>query len=51
VTGRVVVINGEVTLAPGARIDGELVVTGGEVRGADSASGGGALKLYRTCRV
>ena len=38
VTGRVVVINGEVTLAPGARIDGELVVTGGEVHGADSAS-------------
>jgi hypothetical protein len=47
VTGRVVVINGDVTLAPGARIDGELVVTGGEVRGADSASVGGSLKLYR----
>ncbi len=47
VTGRVVVINGDVTLAPGARIDGDLVVTGGEVRGADSASVGGALKLYR----
>lgn len=47
VTGRVVVINGDVTLAPGARIDGALVVTGGEVRGADSASVGGALKLYR----
>ncbi len=47
VTGRVVVINGDVTLAPGARIDGELVVTGGDVRGADSASVGGALKLYR----
>ncbi|HEU4585454.1 MAG TPA: BamA/TamA family outer membrane protein [Gemmatimonadaceae bacterium] len=47
VTGRVVVINGDVALAPGARIDGELVVTGGEVRGADSASVGGALKLYR----
>lgn len=47
VTGRVVVVNGDVTLTPGARIDGELVVTGGEVRGADSASVGGALKLYR----
>ena len=47
VTGRVVVINGDVTLVPGARIDGALVVTGGEVRGADSASVGGALKLYR----
>ena len=47
VTGRVVVINGDVTLEPGARIDGALVVTGGEVRGADSASVGGALKLYR----
>lgn len=47
VTGRVVVINGQVTLVPGARIDGELVVTGGEVRGADSASVGGALKIYR----
>ena len=38
VTGRVVVINGDVTLAPGARIGGELVVTGGEVR----VTGGGA---------
>jgi hypothetical protein len=47
VTGRVVVINGDVTLAPAARIDGALVVTGGQVRGADSASVGGALKLYR----
>lgn len=47
VTGRVVVINGDVTLAPGARIDGTLVVTGGQVRGADSASVGGALKLYK----
>lgn len=46
VTGRVVVINGDVVLVPGARIDGELVVTGGEVSGVDSASVGGALKIY-----
>lgn len=46
VTGHVVVINGAVTLRPGARIDGDLVVTGGPVTGLDSASVGGRLQLY-----
>ena len=46
VTGRVVVINGDVTLLHGARVDSELVVTGGTVDGADSTSVGGAIKIY-----
>lgn len=46
VTGRVVVINGNVTLLPGARVDSDLVVTGGTVRGADSTTVGGRLRLY-----
>lgn len=46
VTGRVVVINGDVDLSPGARIDGGLWVTGGAVIGADSATIGGPIKVY-----
>lgn len=46
VTGRVVVINGDVTLLHGARVDSELVVTGGTVDGADSTTVGGAIKVY-----
>ncbi|HTL94135.1 MAG TPA: hypothetical protein VL157_01250, partial [Gemmatimonadaceae bacterium] len=46
VTGRVVVINGDVTLLHGARVDSELVVTGGSVDGADSTTVGGAIRVY-----
>ncbi|HEY7878235.1 MAG TPA: BamA/TamA family outer membrane protein [Gemmatimonadaceae bacterium] len=46
VTGRVVVINGDVTVLPGARVDSDLVVTGGKVRGVDSTSVGGHLRVY-----
>ena len=46
VTGRVVVINGDVTLLHGARVDSELVVTGGAVDGADSTTVGGPIRVY-----
>ncbi|HEU4641689.1 MAG TPA: BamA/TamA family outer membrane protein [Gemmatimonadaceae bacterium] len=47
VTGRVVVINGDVTIRPGGRIDGELLVTGGRVLGADSATVGGRVRVWK----
>lgn len=46
VAGRVVVINGDVTLLHGARVDSGLVVTGGTVDGADSTTVGGTIKVY-----
>jgi hypothetical protein len=46
VTGRVVVINGDLTLRPGARIDGDVVITGGDVSGIDSAVVGGSVTVY-----
>jgi hypothetical protein len=47
VTGRVVVINGNVMLHAGARIDGDVVITGGTLMGADSATIAGSVKIYR----
>jgi hypothetical protein len=47
VTGNVTVINGDATLRPGARIDGDLVVTGGQAKGVASGSVGGVIKVYR----
>src|SRR5438874_1136795 len=38
VVGRVVVINGDVALRPGARVDGGILVVGGTVAGKDSAA-------------
>lgn len=46
ITGHAVVINGDVTILPSGRIDGDLVTTGGTVRGADSSTVGGTLRLY-----
>ena len=46
VTGRVLAINADVLLRRGARIDGDLLVVGGEVEGADSASIGGEIRVY-----
>ncbi|MDQ6888381.1 MAG: BamA/TamA family outer membrane protein [Gemmatimonadota bacterium] len=43
VTGRVVVINGDVILRPSARIDGDLWVAGGVIDGADRAHIGGLV--------
>lgn len=47
VTGRVVGINADVRLMPGARLDGGLLVVGGEVAGQDSATIGGDVRTYR----
>ena len=46
VTGRVLAINADVLLRRGARIDGDILVVGGEVDGADSASVGGEIRVY-----
>ncbi len=46
-TGSLVAINGNVTLAPTARIDGNLLVVGGAVRGQNRAYVGGEIRIYR----
>ncbi len=43
VTGRVVVINGDVILRPSARIDGDLWVAGGVIEGLEHARIGGVV--------
>lgn len=47
VTGNVVVINGDLTLAPGARIDGAVFVVGGYFEGRERATVGGPIRHYR----
>jgi hypothetical protein len=46
VTGRVLAINADVILRKGARIDGDLLVVGGEVEGSEGAVIGGELRIY-----
>jgi hypothetical protein len=47
VTGRVVAINSDVILRPSARIDGDMMVVGGEVDGRDVADVAGEIRIYR----
>ena len=47
VAGRVLAINSDVILHTGARIDGDLLVVGGDVEGADVATIGGEIRIYR----
>lgn len=47
VTGTVLMINGDVILEPTARIDGDLVVVGGDVDGLATAHIGGSTRIYR----
>jgi hypothetical protein len=47
VTGRVLAINSDVILRPSSRIDGDLLVVGGEVAGRDAALIGGEIRIYR----
>ena len=47
VRGRVLAINSDVILLRGARIDGDLLVVGGEVEGSDGAVIGGEMRIYR----
>jgi hypothetical protein len=46
VAGRVLAINADVLLRKGARIDGDLLVVGGEVDGAEGATVGGEVRVY-----
>lgn len=48
VDGRVLAIDGDVTLLPTARIDGDLLVVGGEVNGRDRAYVGGEIRVYHS---
>ena len=47
VTGRVIAVNADVILRPTARIDGDLIVVGGEVEGRAMARIGGETRVYR----
>ena len=47
VTGRVVAINADVILRPGARIEGQILVVGGDVAGKDDAFIGGDVRTDR----
>jgi hypothetical protein len=46
IDGRVVVINGDVDLLPGAEVTGDLTVVGGTVTGTDAAKVGGEIVTY-----
>lgn len=48
VTGKVIVVNGDVVVEPGGRIDGELLVVGGRVVNADAGTITGAIRTYST---
>lgn len=47
ITGSVVAINADVVLVPGARVEGGLLVVGGELRGREGATIGGEVQVYR----
>ena len=47
VTGRVVALNGDVELGPGARVDGEILVVGGHLGGRENAIIGGPVTVHR----
>jgi hypothetical protein len=46
IEGRVMVLDGDVELAEGAAISGDLTVVGGTVGGLDGATVGGAVRLF-----
>ena len=47
VTGRVVAINADVELRPGARVGGDVLVVGGRLDGRDGATVGGTVATHR----
>lgn len=47
VTGRVIALNSDVILRESARIDGDVLVVGGEVDGRDVADVAGEIRIYR----
>jgi hypothetical protein len=47
VNGRVIAINSDVILKPGARVEGQILVVGGNVDGKDDAFIGGDVRTYK----
>jgi hypothetical protein len=47
ITGRLVAINADVTLRPGARVDGDVLVVGGALDGRVRDAAGGSVRVYR----
>ena len=47
VTGRIVAVNADVVLRPGAQVDGDILVVGGRVEGRDEARVAGEVRVYR----
>src|SRR5688572_28939883 len=47
VRGRVVAINADVMLKPGARIDGDVVIVGGVISGRDDGHVAGEIRVHR----
>lgn len=47
VDGNVTALNSDVTIAPSARLDGDLLVVGGEVTGLSTARVAGRTRVYR----
>lgn len=47
VNGRVIAINSDVILKPGAHVEGQILVVGGHVDGKDDAFIGGDVRTYR----
>jgi len=47
VNGRVIAINSDVILKPGAHVEGQILVVGGNVEGKDDAVIGGDVRTYR----
>jgi hypothetical protein len=47
VNGRVIAINSDVILRPGARIEGQILIVGGNIDGKDDAFIGGDVRTYR----
>lgn len=46
VHGSVIVVNGSVSIKPGARVDKDVIVTGGTVTGADSTTVAGTVTVH-----
>ena len=47
VAGRVLAINADVVLLPGARVDGDLLIVGGRLEGRTDGSVGGTVRVHR----
>jgi len=48
VIGRIVAVNADIELQPGAIVDGDILVVGGGVTGRDSATISGSIRTYST---